>query len=127
MNKFFARLVIAIVLIFGGGWFLGGTLNLAALLVPSLVSKVECPAGASAKQEYKQMSFDQPGQKTLTLSCVDASGNPVPTLSDAQIQSNEYKIFYPAGVIVMALIVAAWFIISAVRGGAGAKASPSAT
>ena len=123
MNKFVVRLVIAIVLIFGGGWFVGGVLNLAALLSPSLVSKVECPAGASVQENFQQQTFDQPGQKTLTLQCMDASGAPIPTLSDAQIQSNEYKYFYPAGVIVMALLVAAWYIRSAMRGSAGAKAA----
>ena len=123
MNKFIVRLVIALVIVFGGGWFMGGVLNTAALLSPALVSQMKCSAGATAKQDYVQQSFDQPGQKTLTFSCVNADGSSVPLLTDAQTQANENRVFYPAGVIVMALIVAAWYVRSALQRGGVVKAS----
>jgi hypothetical protein len=120
-KKFVVRLVIALVLIFGGGWFVGGTLNLAALVSPSLVSKMECQPGSTAQKDFKQQSFDQPGQKTLTFTCVDSSGKTVPPLKNDETQAMEFKTFYPAGVVLMALIVAAWFIGSAIRGRMKAK------
>ncbi len=113
--KHTGRIVLAIILVFGGGWFMGGILNTAAILSPQLVSAVKCPAGSTAKQEYVQMSFDQPGQKTLTFHCLDSSGNDVSLLSDAESNAMQYRIFYPAGVVFMAVLVAAWFIVSAVR------------
>lgn len=123
MNSLMWRVIITLVLIFGGGWFLGGALNAAALVSPQLVSKIECPAGTTVKMEMVQQSFDEPGQKTLTFQCVDQSGNRVPTRPEAEISAAEYRIFYTAGVVVMAILVAAWYIRSAVRGRMGAGAN----
>ena len=125
LQKLAWKAVIVVVLIFGGGWFIGGVLNLTALLSPQLVSKMECPAGSTVRENFVQQSFDQPGQKTLTFSCVDQGGNPVSPLTNAETQAAEFRTFYPAGVIVMALLVAAWFIRSARRGAAAARANSS--
>jgi hypothetical protein len=116
LQKVVLCLLIALVLIFGGGWVVDGILNLAALASPQLVSKMECPAGATAKQELVQQSFAQPGQKTLTFRCLDQTGNRVPPLSDAQTKALEFSYFYPRGIISAIILMAAWFIWSAIRG-----------
>ena len=110
------RLVMALVVVIGGGWMLGGVLNTAALVSPQLVSKIECPPGSTAKEGMSQQSFDQPGQKTLTFECQDQAGKLVPPLSDAQTKALEYRYFFPAGVVLMMLGVVGWEARSAMRG-----------
>ncbi len=123
-QKWIWKSILVLILIFGGGWIVGAIFNIAALANPALVSQIECPAGTTVKKDWTQQSFDHPGQKTLTLQCLDSSGKPVPTLPDAQISAAEYKLFYTAGVLTMAVIVAVWLIRSSFKG-VRAKASAS--
>ncbi len=122
MGRPIGRLVFLAILILGGGWFLGGVLNLAAIVSPPLVSMVKCPPGSTARQEFVQQSFDQPGQKTLTFQCLDQNGNNVDLLSEAESNAIQYRVFYPAGVVLMAIIVAAWFAVSRMVSGRAARA-----
>jgi hypothetical protein len=117
------QIVLALIVIFGRGWFVGGILNLPALVSSPLVSMVQCPAGSTATKKLKQLSFNQPGQETLTFQCADASGNPVTPLSDGESKAIENRIFYPAGVALTAVVVTIWFILSLVRGRTAATGS----
>ncbi len=113
VQKFIRRSVLILILVFGGGWFVGGVLDLGSLLVPPLLSVIKCPAGATAIQDYVQMSYDQPGQKSLVIHCQGKDGHLVDLLSDYESNALQYQIFYPAGVIVVAVLVALWFIVPA--------------
>ncbi len=108
---------LVLVIIFFGGWMLGGIINLVALFNPQVVTLVNCPEGSTAHTDWVQQSFDQPGQKTLTITCLAPDGTHVTPLSDAATSAIQYRYFYPAGVIGMALLVVAWFIRSAVKRG----------
>ena len=125
LQEFAWKLVIALVIIFGGGWLLGMVFNIAALLSPQMVTKVECPDGSTVKEEWVQMSWDEPGQKTLTFQCLDQNGKSVPTLTDEQTKEAGYKYFTVPGFIVMAVLVVGWFIWSAFKGMHKAKAHSS--
>jgi hypothetical protein len=105
-RKFVWRFIGALIVVFFGGWICGGTLNMAAALSPQMVSKIDCPAGTTGKVEWKQLSFNEYGDKTMTVTCLDSSGTTVTPLTDAQSKVIENQIFYPAGVVVMALLVA---------------------
>ncbi len=115
VSKFALRLVLGLVVVLFGGWIVGGTINLAALLSPQMVSRIDCPAGSTAKTEWIQQSFDQPGQKTLIVSCLDSSGNSVQPLTDAQSRAIGYRYFFPIGAAVMFVIVVGWFVASNLR------------
>jgi hypothetical protein len=121
------RIVIALIVVFGGGWILGGILNMAAILSPILVGKMQCPPGSGVRENMSPQSFDQPGQKTLTFECVDQARNPVPALADAQTKALEYRYFFPAGVALMALAVIAWKLRSVLRGGARGRTEATPT
>ena len=116
----FLVILFAVVL---GGWVLGGALNLLAILSPQMVSKIDCPAGSVARMHWAQRSVDQPGQQTLGIACLDPSGNPVSSLTDAQSRALEYRYFFPTGVVVMVLIVLGWQVLWSVRRTPVAKTS----
>ena len=109
-RSFVVRFVGALVVVLFGGWVCGGTINLLAALSPQMVSKIDCPAGSAGRVEWKQLSFNQYGEKTMVVTCLDSTGNAVTPLTDAQSRAIEYTIFYPAGVVVMALIVSGLLI-----------------
>jgi hypothetical protein len=112
IKKIAGRLLYSLILIFFGGWILGGLLNTAAFLSPQFLTQIQCLPGSTIKKEWVQQSFDQPGQKTLTLQCVNQSGTPVHMRPDAEVRALEYTYFYPAGVILMAVILSTWTIVS---------------
>ncbi len=112
VQKFIRRSVLILILVFGGGWFIGGVLDLGSLLVPPLLSVIKCPAGATAIQDYVQMSYDQPGQKSLVIHCQGKDGHLVDLLSDYESNALQYQIFYPAGVVTVLLLIGVWLLIS---------------
>jgi hypothetical protein len=114
-RKFIFQFVLGLAIVLFGGWVLGGIFNLVGLISPQVVSTIDCPAGSTAKVDWVQRSYDQPGQKSMTVTCHDASGSPVTPLTDAQSQALEYKYFFPAGALTMAVVVAAWFVGSAIQ------------
>jgi hypothetical protein len=50
----------------------------APLHSPGFASKIICPPGSHVQSEWYQASYDQPGESSLAVTCVDAQGNPVP-------------------------------------------------
>jgi hypothetical protein len=120
-QKFVWRFVGALIVIFFGGWICGGTLNMAAALSPQMVSKIDCPAGTTGKVEWKQLSFNEYGDKTMTVTCLDSNGAAVTPLTDAQSKVIENRIFYPAGVVVMALLVVVSLLFWGARSGRAAS------
>lgn len=115
VSKLALRLVLGLIVVLVGGWIVGGAINLGALLSPQMVSRIDCPSGSTAKTEWIQQSFDQPGQKTLTISCLNAAGNSVQPLTDAQSRAIGYRYFFPIGVGVMLVIVVGWFAAANLR------------
>jgi hypothetical protein len=49
----------------------------APLHSPGYASRVLCPPGSQLESEWYQATFNEPGERTLAVSCVDAAGNPV--------------------------------------------------
>jgi hypothetical protein len=124
-QKFVWRLVGALIVIFFGGWICGGTLNMAAALSPQMVSNIDCPAGATGRVEWKQLSFNEYGDKTMTVTCLDSGGNTVAPLTDAQSKIIENRIFYPAGVAVMAVLAVGSLLFWSARAKRGTSAAIS--
>ncbi len=112
VKKFIQQAVLILILVFGGGWFVGGVLDLGSLLVPPLLNVIKCPAGATAIQSYVQMSYDQPGQTSLVIHCQGQDGHLVDLLPDPVSNAIQYQIFYPAGVVTVLLLIGVWLVIS---------------
>ena len=109
-RKLLFQVVVSLIVVLACGWMLGGTLNLAAIVSPQAVTAIDCPAGSTASVDWVQQSFDQPGQKTMVVTCHQHDGTTVTPLSDAQSQALEYRYFFPAGVVLMALaVIGFWF------------------
>jgi hypothetical protein len=106
-RDFVWHLLLGVLVIFIGGWILGGILNLVAMVSPQMVSKMFCPAGSTAKYGP---TFDQPGQNGSTLACQDQNGKSVPPLSDADSIVLQRQYFYRPSYIIMIILVVGWFI-----------------
>lgn len=94
------KLLFGIVIIFFGGWILGGVFNLVAMASPRMASVVFCPAGSTATSDSR------PGQ----IICHDAKGESVPALSEAASVAIQRKYFYTPGVIAMLILTLGWFL-----------------
>ncbi len=92
------KLLFGILIIFFGGWILGGVLNLVATASPRMVSVVFCPAGSTATADSR------PGQ----IVCHTANGESVPALSESESVAIQRKYFYTPSAIVMSILVVGW-------------------
>ena len=99
------KLLFSILIVFFGGWLLGGLLNLAAMASPSMVSVVFCPAGSTATADSR------PGQ----ILCHDQTGASVPALTDAESVVLQRKYFYTPSVIVILILAIGWLLWPFVR------------
>jgi len=106
-QKFVWQLLIGLLIIFFGGWMLGGILNLVAMASPQMVSTMFCPAGSTATQGT---AFDQSSQNGSTISCQDRNGASVPALTDAESITLQRKYFYTPSSIIIITLVVGWFI-----------------
>ncbi|MCI0395235.1 MAG: hypothetical protein L0332_04220 [Chloroflexi bacterium] len=50
----------------------------APLHSPGYAGRVFCPAGSQLEGEWYQTTYNEPGERTLSVTCVDAQGNSVP-------------------------------------------------
>ncbi len=103
-REFVWQLIIGVLVVFFGGWALGGVLNLAATANPQMVSAIFCPAGSSALWTSDQAN--------PTISCLDQSGASVPALTEAESVALQRIYFYRPSYFVMAILVIGWFIWS---------------
>jgi hypothetical protein len=111
-EKIVLRLILAIVIIAGGGWMLAFAINLAAFEAsPATVAKFECPPGSTIKSEYVQLRYNQPGEKSYTFRYLDQNGHLVPTLPKEQISSAEYRYVYTAGILIVTALVLVWYAV----------------
>jgi hypothetical protein len=98
------KLLFGIVIIFFGGWLLGGVLNLVAMASPRMVSVVFCPIGSTA-------TALRPGQ----IVCHDQNGGSIPTLTEAESVALQRKYFYTPSLIVMVMLVIGWLLWPSLR------------
>ncbi len=49
----------------------------APLHSPAYASEVLCPPGSLIESEWYQATHNEPGERTLSVNCVDGQGNPV--------------------------------------------------
>jgi len=108
-QEFVWQLLIGLLIIFFGGWVLGGVLNLAAMASPQMVSTIFCPAGSTATWKSEP---DQRNSNGSPISCRDRNGASVPTLTDAESIALQRKYFYMPSSIIMVILVIGWFIRS---------------
>ena len=92
------KLLFGIVIIFFGGWILGGVLNLVAMASPRMVSLIFCPAGTTATADSR------PGQ----IVCQGQNGGSLPALTDAESVALQRKYFYTPSAIVISILVIGW-------------------
>ncbi len=50
----------------------------APLHSPGYAGRVLCPPGSQLESEWYQATYNEPGERTLSVTCVDSQGNPVP-------------------------------------------------
>ena len=111
-QEFVWQLLMGLLIIFVGGWILGGVLNLAAMASPKMVSTIFCPAGSTATWIS---NLDSNAPNGSTISCLDRNGVSVPTLTDAESVALQRKYFYRPSYIIMIILVIGWFIRSSIR------------
>ncbi len=103
------KLMAIVLIVFFGGWFLGGLLNTMALARPEWFSSLFCPPGSTASIGYAN------GQPELTIICQDRNGQSVVPLSDAESMGLQHKYFYTPSNILLIILVAGWFGWSYIR------------
>ena len=99
------KLLFGILIIFFGGWILGGALNLVAMASPRMASAVFCPAGSTATADSR------PGQ----IVCHDQNGETVPTLTESESVALQRKYFYTPSVIIILVLIFGWLVWPSVR------------
>ncbi len=63
---------------------------------PQLAEKFICPPNTKIEAEWYQASWNHPGEKTLSVVCVDAQGNETSTLpQDAKMLLTGTWIYFP--------------------------------
>ncbi len=103
------QVLIGLLVVFIGGWMLGGVINFAAMASPQLVSAVFCPAGAAATWEP---AGEQGGSR---LACHDPDGTFEPPLTDAESVALQRKYFYMPSYFVMGILAVGWYVRAEVR------------
>lgn len=111
-QEFVWQLLIGLLVIFVGGWILGGVLNLAAMASPQVVSAIFCPVGSTATWKS---GVDSNTPNGSGISCLDRNGAAVPTLTDAESVALQRKYFYRPSDIILIILVIGWFIRSSIR------------
>jgi len=72
-------LILAAVVGLIGGFILAFT---APLHSPGLVAELMCPPGTQLQSEWYRATYNEPGEQTLSVTCVDASGFSVPRINE---------------------------------------------
>jgi hypothetical protein len=68
----------------------------APLHSPAYASRVLCPPGSLIESEWYQATFNEPGERTLSVNCVDGQGNPVEANPrDATTLFNGTRLYFP--------------------------------
>ena len=106
-QDFIWQLLIGVLVIFFGGWILGGVLNLVAMTSPRMDSIIFCPAGSIVTHDATQPSQN--------ISCYDQNGASVPTLTGAESIALQRKYFYIPSTIIMIILVVGWSIRLSIR------------
>jgi hypothetical protein len=85
----------------------------APLHSPGFAAKVLCPDGSQLESEYYQATYNEPGERSLSVSCVDSQGNPVQANPrDERTLASGIQLYFPIcfapflalGVIVLLIV-----------------------
>ena len=98
--------LFGLLIVFFGGWILGGMLNFAALASPQLVSAMFCPAGSTA---IREATVDRSSPEGSAILCVTRSGASVPNLSEDDSRVLQRAYFFAPSDIIMIVLVVGWF------------------
>jgi len=81
----------------------------APLHSPGYAAEVFCPPGSQLKSEWYQATYNRPGERSLSVSCVDAAGNSVPANPrDETALVNGIRLYFPVcflPIIAIGLII----------------------
>lgn len=104
-RRLIGRLVLYLIILAVGTYVIGFILNVVAIWIPPAASYVFCPEGTTIVYSWTQTSYDEPGQKSLGGTCVDAQGKNHPKLPDEVVTPREYQLFMPLGFAIMIFIL----------------------
>jgi len=88
----------------------------APLHSPGYAAQILCPEGSQLESEWYQATYDEPGERSLSVSCVDSQGNPVFANSRAEkTLVSGIRLYFP--VCFAPILVVGGIILLAVNGG----------
>jgi len=88
----------------------------APLHSPGFAAQILCPEGSQLEGEWYQATYDEPGERSLSVSCVDSQGNPVPANPrDERTLVSGTRLYFP--VCFVPILVVGGIVLLAVNGG----------
>jgi hypothetical protein len=103
----------------------------APLHSPGYAARFLCPPGSLLESEWYQATYNEPGERTLSVTCVDAAGQPVAANPrDERTLLNGVGLYFPvcfAPVLVLGaiLLLAVNGLLRARRPRAAKRADPA--
>lgn len=100
----------------------------APLHSPGYAVRVLCPPGSQLESEWYQSTHNKPGERTLSVTCVDSQGNPVPANPRNETTLfNGIVLYFPVCFVpIVALGAIALIVVNGLIRARGPKAaSPS--
>lgn len=68
----------------------------APLHSPGCAAQVLCPPGSQLESEWYESTYNQPGERTLSATCVDSQGQPVAANpQDERTLLNGARLYFP--------------------------------
>ena len=93
----------------------------APLHSPGYAVQVLCPPDSQLESEWHQATYNEPGERTLAVTCVDSQGNPVPANPRDEITLFNGILLYfpvcfvPTIVLGAIVLIAANLLVKAIR------------
>ena len=83
----------------------------APLHSPGFAAELLCPPGSQPETEWYRATYNEPGERTLTVLCVDTLGNRVPANpSDASTLVKGIRLYFPV-VFLPVFIIGAFALV----------------
>lgn len=88
----------------------------APLHSPGYAAQVFCPEGSQLESEWYQATYDEPGERSLSVSCVDSQGSPISANPrDEKILVSGIRLYFP--ICLAPVLVVGGIVLLAVNGG----------
>jgi hypothetical protein len=85
----------------------------APLHSPAYASRILCPPGSQLESEWYRATYNEPGERTLSATCVDAQGNSVRANGrDEKTLVRGIELYFPICFVPLVALGALAFIVA---------------